>query len=188
MEQTNFSKAFYELNKSRKQQKKLDLFLNVYSLLGLLIALLAVGYFVLTTFEPTKEQQITLTIAGIGVALAFMSRTLLLLCKNQAAEEMENTIQYNEIASLLSTWDNFARVGKETLSKENHAFNRHSLKSMIGRLYEEGKINKNDIMALEKALQIRNAIVHGEKYFSIIFTKKITKSLEALTNQISQAT
>ncbi len=187
MERERYNEAFYDLGKRRRMRRKLDFILRAYSLMGLLLAIMAGGYFLLTLlpFELSIEQQVSLMIAGIGIALALMSRTMIVLRKEREVEEMEKMSEYESVTSFLDTWVRFERISKETLEKDNEDFNRHSLRSVISRLYEEGKLDKNDVIALDEALQTRNSIVHGERPFSAKVAEKVTESLIEIIKKIA---
>ena len=195
MERDIYNEAFYELNKQRRmRRRKFDLLLRTYSLGGFSIAILAGGYFLFSIlpFEFSMRQQMSLIIAGVGLFLAFMSRTLIILRKERETEEIERIREeeierireYESIASFLDTWARFERVSKDALSKEADDFNRHSLRSVISRLHEDGKLDETDILALEEALQTRNSIVHGERPFSTKISEKITESLVEIIKKI----
>ena len=71
------------------------------------------------------------------------------------------------------------------MSKEHEQYSKHSLRSVISKLYEEEKINKADVMALEEALQTRNLIVHGERPWSSELTGKVTDVLIDIIRKIA---
>lgn len=186
MERDDFSEALYDLGKRRRMRRKLDLLLRAYSLMGLLMAILAGGYFMVSLLpELTKNQLMSLTFTGVGIALALMSRTLLIWRKEREAGEVERMTEYESVASFLDTWARFERISKEALSKEGEDFNRHSLRSVISRLHEEGKLNDSDVISLEEALQTRNLIVHGERPFSTKIAQSVTDSLIDIIKKIT---
>ena len=153
-----------EFTERLKNRLKLNLFLRVYAFMGLLIAILAGAYFILTLLPLTltAQQRITLVVAGTGIALAVTSWAVVVLRKSRESEEMDRLKEQAALSLLLDTWARFERTGKEALTKEGVAFDPHSLRSMFSLLYEEGKIDKNDLIRLEEALKTRNAIVHGQ--------------------------
>jgi len=179
--------ALQYLNKRLHLRKKFDFILRAYSTIGWLIAIFAAAYFLLTLLphEPTREQQIALMISGIGVALALLSRTLIALRKEKEEEEILRLREYEKVEAFLDTWAQFERISKDVLSKENEKFNKSSLRSVISRLYEEEKINKADVLALEEALQTRNLIVHGERRWSSELTGKVTDVLIDIIKKIA---
>ncbi|MGJ8698243.1 MAG: hypothetical protein ACSHYF_18120 [Verrucomicrobiaceae bacterium] len=186
MERDDYSEALYDLGKRRRMRRKLDLLLRAYSLMGLLMAILAGGYFLVSLLpELTKNQQMALMFSGVGIALALMSRTLLILRREREAGEVERMTEYESVASFLDTWARFERISKEALSKEGEEFNRHSLRSVISRLHEDGKLDSSDVLALEEALQTRNLIVHGERPFSTKIAQTVTDSLLDIIKKIA---
>ena len=187
MERDEYKDAFYELSRRRRVRRRLDLLLRAYSVMGLLIAILAGGYFLLTLlpFELTINQLMALLFAGVGIALAFMSRTLMIFRKERESEELDRLNEYESLSLFLDTWARFERTSKEVLEKEGEEYNKHSLRAVISRLYEEGKIDKGDVIALEEALQTRNAVVHGERPLSTKVAEKITDSLVDIIKKIA---
>ena len=123
-------------------------------------------------------------IAGIGISLAIMSRALILFLKERESEDFQFHKEYENLASFLNTWTRFERTSKDLLAKNGEDFNRHSLRSVISKLFEEGKINKEDKATLEAALQARNSIVHGQKTPPFVSTEKITDSLYEIIKKI----
>lgn len=189
MERDTYNEKFYELSEQRRmRQRKLDFFLRTYSLVGFLIAILAGGYFLFSIlpFEFSMGQQMSLMIAGVGLFLALMSRTLIILRKEREREEIEMIREYERVASFLDTWARFERVGKDVISEEADDFNKHSLRSVISRLHEDGKIDKTDLLTLEEALQTRNSIVHSEKPFSTKEVEGITVSIAEIIKKIAR--
>lgn len=187
MEREDYNEASYEFSKRRRMRRKLDRLLQAYSLMGLLMAIFAGGYLVLTLlpFELSFKQQYALMLAGIGIALALMSRTLMVFRRERESEEVERLREYESLSLFLDTWARFERTSKEMLSREGEEVNIHSLRSVISRLYEEGKIDKNDVTTLEEALQTRNLIVHGERLLSTKVSDKITDSLVEIIKKIA---
>lgn len=182
----NNKETLQYLSKRLFYRKKFDLILRAYSTLGLLIAIFAGAYFLLTLlpYDLDREQQLALMISGVGIALALLSRTMIVLRREREEEEISRLKEYEKVAAFLDTWSQFERVSKEALSKDNEVFSKHSLRSVITRLYEEDKINKADVLALEEALQTRNLIVHGERPWSSELTGKVTDVLVEIIRKI----
>ena len=179
--------AFYELSKRRSTRRLIDTSLRVYSLFGLIIAIFAGGYFLFTLlpFALSMNQQMSLMIAGVGIALAIMSRALMMFRKESELQKVELIRQYESVASFLDTWTRFEQATKEALAGENEEYSPHSLRSVISQLHEKGKLDASDVVALEEALQARNSIVHGDQPPSVSFAEKITDSLTQIIRKIS---
>ncbi len=182
----NNNETLQYLSKRIFYRKKFDLILRAYSTIGVLIAIFAGAYFLLTLlpYDLNSEQQLALMVSGIGIALALLSRTIIVLRREREEEEISRLKEYEKVAAFLDTWSQFERVSKEVLSKDDETFSKHSLRTVIKRLYEEGKINKVDVLALEEALQMRNSIVHGERPWSSGLTGKVTDVLVEIIRKI----
>ena len=174
-------------NRYRNSRKKIDLILRIYSLMGLLIAVLAGGYFVLTLlpFKLSNNQQIALMFIGVGIALAFMSRTLIILRKERDISETERLKEYQTISEFLGTWSQFEIASKEALRQHDKDVNIHSLRAVISKLHEEEKIDNADVQALDEALHTRNEIVHGNRPLSSIVARQVTDTLLEIIKKIS---
>lgn len=187
MERDEFSEAFYQLSKRRSMQRKLDRLLRAYFSMGLLMAILSAGGFVLTLlpFELSGMQLSLLGMTGVGIALALMSKTVVILRKGRESEELERLREYGTLSAFVSAWARFERTSKEVLAREGEEFNKHSLRSVISRLHEEGRIGDGDVSVLEEALLARNLIVHGGRPLSVKVAETITDSLAEIINKIA---
>src|SRR5688572_19326080 len=91
----------------RRRRRSLDLLLRFYSVFGVLIAIFAGGYFGLSllAFELSGRQQMALLSAGVGITLALLSRTLIVLIKERDAEEIERLYEHERVSQFLHTWN-----------------------------------------------------------------------------------
>ncbi len=88
--------------------------LKLYSLMGLLIAIFGIAYFVLTTLdiELNKTQQIALTISGIGIALSVTSLALLVMRRNRVGEDVKKLQLMQDWLNLFGSGQNLKQRAK----------------------------------------------------------------------------
>jgi hypothetical protein len=186
MDENNYSDGLLYSRKRRKLRKIISI-LRAYSFMGILIALLGVGYFVSTLLpgELSTQQKMSLVVVGTGIVLAIMSRAAIILWKEREEEKRESFKEYERMSDFLNTWARFEMESKKALKNEGEDLNRHSLRSIISRLHEEGKIDKTDVMALEDVLQARNSFVHGGRPLSATYAEKITDILIEIIKKIA---
>jgi uncharacterized protein YutE (UPF0331/DUF86 family) len=177
-----------ELRTRKLRARRIDLIFRVYSTLGVLMAVFGTAYFVLTLipYRPTPAQSIALGIAGFGVALGLMSKTLIVLRRERAAAEAETVTDLTAVAEFLERWAEFENVSRAALAREGGLGSRHSVSELIRRLYQEGRIDDVDRMALERAIQLRNAIVHSGKKVPSPIARKVIQNLTQIILKIAQ--
>lgn len=137
----------------------IDLTLRTYTALGALTAIGGMFFFLFSFLDLTlsTEQQVALAFAGVGAALSAMSAVLLWALRVQRRLRNE---QAREASELLMTWNEFESQSKDALDKIGDDFNEYSLRSMIEKLHQSGKISDADLREVELALKERNSIVH----------------------------
>lgn len=160
-------------------RRRIDVVLKVYTVVGLLTTVFAIGYFLLTIlpFQLSPSQQIALTIAGTGLALAALSSILVFLRKEREVMRIERIQEYDAISHFIGVWSEFESISREALKKDGSEVNIHSLREVISNLYDISMIDKGDIVVLVEALQVRNAIVHGGRGISPAVAKNTAESL-----------
>jgi hypothetical protein len=152
----------WEVRNQLSSRKKLDMVLRLYTVFGMVIALVGVAYFILTTLNIhlTLPQTIALLTAGIGLLLAATSRALLVLRRANYAERIYDINTQRNDADFIRKWAQFESISKEKLKKGHEDFNKYSIRDVITRLREDGTLTENDLRLLEEAIQARNSIVH----------------------------
>lgn len=184
MERDEYESRFEADDKRFLRRRKMELVLRMYSLLGVLMAILSAGYFVQTLlpFTLSEQQKTALLIIGVGLVLATMSRALLVFYREREAERMA---ERERLLTLLDAWSSFETVSKRVLDQQGEKFDQHSVRSIISKLQSDGKINDADVRIIEEALGARNAIVHGQRSLSPSFTKRVTDVLLSIVQKIA---
>jgi hypothetical protein len=143
--------------------KRYDIVLRTYSLLGMFVAIIGLGYFAITLlpFELSSEQRLALMTGGVGIALATMSKLLITLRKERESVEDFKLRDYEASASFLDAWNEFELVSRRLVSGDSKSLSHMPPRALFGLLLKEGKLKDADIGAVEFALKIRNALMHG---------------------------
>ena len=186
MNDQDYMDNLYHLQRQRRLNNRIKFLLRTYSSVGVLLAIVAGAYFLLTLFpfDLSMQQILALMGAGTGILLSLMSRTLIVFYRERAALDIEREEESEKLAFFLNAWAQFEHVSKEVLLEQADDLNIHSLRSVISRLYAEGKIDKQDLSLLESGLKMRNAIVHGKHPMPARTTEDLTASLVELTRKI----
>ena len=188
MDDREYTNRFDDLNRRRRSRRRVDFLLRAYSWMGVSLAIVAAGYFLLTllSFELSMEQQLALMVAGVGVLLSLMSRILVALRKERDTE-FDYAEERDRSSFFLKVWAEFERVGKKVLAQKEEELNVHSVRSVISRLYDEGRIDDEDVRVLERGLRTRNAIVHGGSKESIRVNERVTESVVEVMRKVAKA-
>ncbi len=186
MDRREYSDTLYELGKRRRSRRRINLILRTYTSFGLLLSIVAGGFFLLTLlpFDLSNQQQWSLMAAGVGVLLSLMSRFLITFYKEREAETLERITEYERLGHFLSAWAEFERVSRKMLADQGVDRKVHSLRSIISFLYRMEKIDREDVFVLEEGLKIRNSIVHGERLTSARVTERLTNFLGEVIRKI----
>jgi uncharacterized protein YutE (UPF0331/DUF86 family) len=108
------------------------------------------------------EQQIALTVAGTGLAVSLFSRWFVTVSRERTIYTAAKLEDQRRLLELIQTWTDFEAISKEALRLEDDDVNRRSPKAIIQRLRKEGRLSDSDVSNLERAIQVRNAVVHSK--------------------------
>lgn len=173
------------LEKRRALHSTLEPVLKIYSLLGLLIAAMAIGYFALTLLpvELSYNQQMALIISGVGIVVAALSQMLLVLRKQREERYQKYLEEYERFGEFMQIWSMIEASIKSSLGAESSQ--HKSLRIAIHQLYKNGVIDKSDLMSLEESLRLRNSIVHEGGGVSIQSLGRLSEDLRSILHKIS---
>lgn len=172
-------KVWYSSNSNKLQRVRL--ILRMYSVLGLMVSVGAIGYFLLT-FLPvdlTLNQRLAVIVAGVGLLL---SLTSILMLEYYAATLVVREQEWQQ-AEFIKTWIDFEQASRAAIGDEEK-YTRSSIRSILKELRDEGKITDDDLELLEDALKARNSIVHGARTVSQKVLDNMTSSLSTIIRQL----
>lgn len=175
------------VNYRSKNMARFDLVLRGYSVFGVLLSIIAFGYFLVTFLDIhlTEPQLFSLILSGSGLALSGMSFLLLLYRRQRDREEIDKLQQLASTAELIHAWSNFEQVARRILSTDGNAPNRYSLTSIISKLSDTRLITDSDVSILREALDVRNMVVHGHGIFPIDRLAGIVMDINDIVRRMS---
>lgn len=153
----------HELNFSYRKKNRLKLILRLYSFIGIFTSVLAIIYFVISYYEfnLTSNQRLALMAAGVGLLLSLMSRFYSEIIKEREEEQEARRIELNQISQFVMNWATLERTIYSILEKNESNISKYGIKRNIRLLFEEKIISDREFINLERALDLRNKIVHG---------------------------
>lgn len=185
-EKDELDRDLWELERRQARRRSFESILKLYSMMGVVVAIFGVAYFVLTTLDInlTSEQQFALLISGVGITLSAASWALLVMRRERLNDEIKKLKSMQELSEFLWKWSKFEEVSKTILSQNNLEFNRHSIREVIELLLREGVIDRSDALALEEAIQARNMAVHGGSELPKTMISKYSEKLDEVVDKI----
>ena len=179
-------KDLWELEKRQSTRRRFETILKLYSLLGLVVAVFGIVYFILTTLdiEFTRVQQMALLISGTGIFLSVTSWALLMLRRERMKDEVKKLQLMQELSEFIWKWSKFEAISKEVLLRQGKEFNKYSIREIIEHLSHERIIDKSDILLLEEAIQVRNIAVHGGGSFPNEMIARYSRQLDEVISKI----
>lgn len=158
----------YELFRPIRKRNRLIRLFKLYAFMGGLLFILGSLYFVITLidFDLTSEQRIALILTVVGLILSLLSyfsvNYLRETEKNNIIEKEEfekKKRKFEEISHFLFLWSELEQIVNQ-LSSYSSDYSRYSIKQNLEVLLREGRISEMDFLNIEKALRLRNEIVH----------------------------
>jgi hypothetical protein len=171
----------HELAFSYRKKNRLKLILRLYSFIGILSALVSIIYFVISYYEfnLTPNQRLSLMFAGVGLLLSLMSRFYSELIKEREKEQEIRRIELNKISHFVLNWTTLERTIYSILEKNEPNVSKFGIKRNIRLLFDEEIISDREFINLERALDLRNRIVHGH-------TTSTSEELDRYSEEINE--
>ncbi|MEO2281355.1 hypothetical protein [Pseudoalteromonas pernae] len=153
----------WEMEARLKRKSRVEQILKLYMIMGALIGIFSLSYFLLSFLEVelSQTQMMTLASAGLGVALSLASWAMLVFRKQRELEESEKLESLQSATKLMYLWSEFEFSAKNRLESEGIDYSKHSIRSVLSSLFEHEFLSKKDLMMLEDAMQLRNSIAHS---------------------------
>jgi hypothetical protein len=189
-EANEYEKYLWQEIKIKSPREVIENVLRLYVYLGLVIAVGGVGYLIISTLNISLSypQRMALLISVCGVALSFSSVFLLKFRKQrtQAVYRKMRLVEY--LGEFVQVFAHFEGVATQVLQTAHVAFNRFSIRQVIELLRAEDKLNDEDVLALEEALQVRNAVLHGGEDIPSDFLIRQTRAVRKITGKLLRLT
>ncbi len=171
----------HELAFSYRKKNSLKIILRLYTFVGILTSVVAIIYFIVSYYEfnLTSSQRIALIAAGVGLLLSLMSRFYSDIIKEREKEQEIRRIELNKISQFVLNWAALERAIYSILEKNDANISKYGIKRNIRFLFDEQIISDREFINLERALDLRNKIVHGH-------TSATTEELDRYSEQINE--
>lgn len=171
----------YEIAFSYRKKNRLKLILRLYSFIGILTFIVAIIYFGISYYEfnLTSPQRIALMAAGVGLVLSLMSRFYIEIIKEREKEQEARRIELNKISQFVLNWATLERTIYSVLDQNESNISKYGIKRNIRLLFEKQIISDREFINLERALDLRNKIVHGH-------TSATSEELDIYSEQINE--
>lgn len=158
-----YNDDLWELEARLRRKSRIEQILKLYMIMGALIGIFSLSYFLLSFLEIqlSKIQMMTLASAGLGVSLSLASWAMLVYRRQKELDESEKLNSLENATKLMNLWSEFEFIAKHRLEKEGVVYSKHSIRSVFKSLLEHDFLSKQDIIMLDDAMQLRNSIAHS---------------------------
>lgn len=186
-ESNKFKDDLWEMEARLKSKSRVEQILKLYIVLGALLGIFSLAYFLLSFLDVqlTKDQMMTLALSGLGIALSLASWAMLIFRKQKQLEESAKFSSLQNATKLMYLWSEFEFAAKEKLESKQIEFSKHSIRTVISALYEHNLINRKEAISLEDAMQLRNSIAHnrlGEEVSPEIIDRMSKVLIDSINN------
>lgn len=170
--------AWQTLRERRGSSWRLTLALRIYSIVGLLFAIIGGGYlaFEILSVSLRKSELLALTAAVAGLLMTVLSSALLVLRRELAQRQSQQVQEYLLIGRFIQAWAAFEESARLRLGGDERVSPR-SVRSVLDLLRTKRVLEPIDLIQIEELLQLRNAIVHTGVH---IPREQIERGYEAL--------
>lgn len=176
----------FELDFSYRKKNRLKLILRLYSFIGIIMALVAIIYFVISYYglNLNSNQRLALMFAGVGLVLSLMSKLYSEIIKEREKEQEARRIELNKISHFVLNWATLERTIYSILERNEPNISKFGIKRNIRLLFEQEIISDREFINLERALDLRNKIVHGHTTASSEELDRYSEQLNEVVDKI----
>lgn len=176
----------FELDFSYRKKNRLKLILRLYSFIGIIMALVAIIYFVISYYglNLNSNQRLALMFAGVGLVLSLMSKLYSEILKEREKEQEARRIELNKISHFVLNWATLERTIYSILERNEPNISKFGIKRNIRLLFEQEIISDREFINLERALDLRNKIVHGHTSASSEELDRYSEQLNEVVDKI----
>lgn len=176
----------HSLKQSYRQKNKLRQIFKVYIFFGLVIAIFGAIYFISSFFELrlTSTQRIALITSGAGLFLSLMAKFYIEFTKEREKEYEKRNAELESISDFILNWSGLERAINHFFVFKKIENNKYAIGRNLALLVERGIISTRDYLNLERALDIRNKIVHDKIFSGIENLEKTSDEVIRITDKI----
>lgn len=176
----------YEIQRSYRSRNKIRLLLKTYVYMGLLLFVIGGLYFAISFFEfdITSSQRMALLFSGVGLLLSLGAKFYVELIKEKEKEQTVRRSEIEKISNFILNWTTLERTLYKIVESKELSDNKFAISKNLDLLLRKGIISNRDFITLEKALDLRNRIVHGRASTTQEDLNKYSEQLEIITDKI----
>lgn len=176
----------YELQRSYRSRNRIRLLLKTYVYIGLLFFIVGGLYFGLSLFELrlSYSQQMALIFSGVGLFLSIGSRFYVDFLKEKEKEQISRKIEIEKITNFILNWSTLERTLFKLVESKEFSDNKFAIGKNLDLLFKRGIISNREFITLEKALDIRNRLVHGRISAAKEDIDKYAEKIAQITDKI----
>lgn len=178
-------RAVYNIEARRDRESRIEWILKIYSIFGLLGALVLISLFILKSFDIVlgEEEKIYLASAVLFIIISVFSRMILVRRKQRSIMLFPDELM---IFLFLKEWKRFEFNLDKYLEKNNYETRKGAINQKVASIEKLGVFDELDTMTINLILKIRNKIVHEANFENYQAIEHAIKSLENLNIKLEK--
>lgn len=176
----------YQLKHSYRQKNKLRLTFRVYTFFGLIVSIIGIIYFVSSFFEfqLSVSQRFALVLSGAGLLLSLLAKFYVEFSKEREKEYEKRNRELENISSFILNWATLERATSHFFRFNKIDNNKFAIGRNLAILTEKKVVTMREFLTLEKALDVRNRIVHDKITSGSEDLEKLSDEVMRITDKI----
>jgi hypothetical protein len=176
----------YTTSKKFMVKNRLRLILRLYTILGFLIFIIGGLAFLFSFYElKLTQHQITLLIlSGVGFVVGIAAKFYMDFIKERQIEIESIQTRMESVSNFILNWSTLERSIYKLTQALGLSISKFAIVESLAQLHQNDKINNKDLIFIEKALDLRNKIVHGQLTTSKEEINRYTEKIEIVTDKI----
>jgi hypothetical protein len=176
----------YQLKHSYRQKNKLRLTFRVYTFFGLIISIIGIIYFISSFFEfqLSVSQRFALVMSGAGLLLSLLAKFYVEFTKEREKEYEKRNRELENISTFILNWATLERATSHFFRFNKIENNKFAIGRNLAILTEKKVVTMREFLTLEKALDVRNRIVHDKITSGSEDLEKLSDEVMRITDKI----
>ncbi len=181
-----YDRDLWELEARSKAARRYEQIFQLYAVVGAVMGVAALLYFLFSKLqiELTKEEMLALMTSGVSFLISIISFGFLYLRRQTYKLDVEKAQYFGSASDFLVQWVRFENAGRAALEAEGSDFNRMSVRDILGRLVNDGRLTPSEATMLEETVRFRNALVHGGQRIAPTQLARFSSMVENIANRL----
>jgi hypothetical protein len=165
--------------------RRVNAILRLYIAVGVMLAIVGVGYLVYSKLHLTLDEQEKLALAAalVGGFTSAISAFYLIYRRSIYEQDTERAREHQAVGLFLELWSRFEDTIRERTLGE-YAGSRASIRDVMKAARDTGLISIGDQVEADALLQFRNTLVHGVGKASFYDLEDYRKRLVRLLSKL----